>query len=119
MGKMATLAFMYNSTPSSSTSYSPFFLLYGFKPHSPVNYIHGNLRSVVWPLTNQSAQEFIQELEVHHTLARDSLAHTLSRQAWAYDQKGCPKEYKVGDCYTQLPQIWARPIRAGRHQVSH
>ena|SRR5258705_13447628 len=22
-------------------------------------------------------------------------------------------------CYTQLPWIWARPIRAGRHQVSH
>src|SRR5258707_9170406 len=22
-------------------------------------------------------------------------------------------------CYTQFPQVWARPIRAGRHQVSH
>src|SRR5258707_14332074 len=22
-------------------------------------------------------------------------------------------------CYTQLPRVWARPIRAGRHQVSH
>ncbi len=22
-------------------------------------------------------------------------------------------------CYTWLPQIWARPIRAGRHQVSY
>ena len=22
-------------------------------------------------------------------------------------------------CYTQLPQVWARPVRASRHQVSH
>ena len=94
---MATLAFTYNSTPSSSTGYSPFFLLYGFEPHSPANYIHSDSRSVAQPLTNQSAQEFVQELEVHCTLARDSLAHALSRQAWAYDQKHHPEEYEVGD----------------------
>ncbi len=23
------------------------------------------------------------------------------------------------DCYTQLPWVWARPVRAGRHQVSY
>src|SRR5258708_26516030 len=22
-------------------------------------------------------------------------------------------------CYTRLPRVWARPVRAGRHQVSH
>ena len=32
-----------------------------------------------------------------------------------------PKSMYNGDtiCYTWFPQVWARPIRAGRHQVSH
>ena len=42
-------------------------------------------------------QEFVQELEVHHSLARDSLAHALSKQARAYNQKCHLEEYEVGD----------------------
>ena len=88
---LPALAFTYNSTPNLSTGYSPFFLLYSFEPRSLANYAHSDSRSIVWPLTNRSTQEFIQELEVHHALARDSLAHALSRQAQAYDQKHHPR----------------------------
>src|SRR5258708_16225539 len=115
--KWLPLAFAYNSTPSSSTSYSPFFLLYRFEPHSPANYVHGDSRSIGQPLTNQSAQEFIQELEVHCALARDSLAHALSRQAQAYNQKRCP-EYKVSDKVLMNPHsLCLVDIRVSGHKL--
>ena len=52
---------------------------------------------VVRPLSNQSAQEFIQKLKVHWTLARDSLAWAISSQAWAHDSWCQSDEFEVGD----------------------
>ena len=93
---LPALAFAYNSTPNSSMGYSPFFLLYGFEPRSPANFSRDS-RSVPRPLNNRSAQEFVQELEVHRALARDSLARAVSKQARAHDQNCRSEEYEVGD----------------------
>ena len=94
---LPALAFAYNSTPSLATGYSPSFLLYSFEPRSPANHILRDSRSIMRPPFSQPAREFVQELEVHHALARDALARSLAGQARAYDQKRRPEEYEVGD----------------------
>src|SRR5260370_37806067 len=71
---LPALAFAYNSTPQSSTGYSPFFLLYSHKPRSPTSLTLHNSCGIPRPLHNRSVQEFLQELEGHRALARDSLA---------------------------------------------
>ena len=62
---LPALAFTYNSTLQSSTGYSPFFLLYSYEPRSPASFTAKDPHRVPRPLYNQSAQDFIQELEVH------------------------------------------------------
>ncbi len=94
---LPALAFTYNSTVHTSMGYSPFFLLYGFEPCSPANFTHGNSCKVDRPLYNHSAQEFVQELEVHHALAQDSLAKASTHQARAHDSHYHVEEFGVGD----------------------
>ena len=94
---LPALSFTYNSTLHTSTGYSPFFLLYGFEPRSPATIAHGSLHKVDRPLYNHSAQEFVQELEVHHTLAQDSLAKASTHQARAYNSHHRLEEFGVGD----------------------
>src|SRR5260370_3124612 len=77
---LPALAFAYNSTIHTSMGYSPFFLLYGFEPRSPADFTHGNSHKLDRPLYNHSTQEFVQELEVHHTLAQDSLMNASTHQ---------------------------------------
>ena len=64
---LPALAFTYNSTPQTSMGYcySPFFLLYGHEPRSPASFASKDSHRVLRPLYNQSAQDFMQELEVH------------------------------------------------------
>src|SRR6266478_3204611 len=67
------------------------------QPCSLADFTHGNSRKVDRPLYNHSAQEFVQELEVHHALAQDSLAKASTHQARAHDSHYHVEEFGVGD----------------------
>src|SRR6266481_1896877 len=63
-------------------------------------------------------------IEGHKNKVADALSHyysSLSDKDLHYDNfvSADIRIDKLGECYTRLPQVWARPIRAGRHQVSH
>ncbi len=96
---LPALAFTYNSTPQTSMGYcySPFFLLYGHEPRSPARFASKDSHRVLRPLYNWSAQDFMQELEVHQALARDSLAKATSWQAQAHNSHHHSDEFTVGN----------------------
>src|SRR6266850_3576887 len=102
---LPALALAYNSTIHTSMGYSPFFLLYGFEPRSLADFTHGNSCKVDRPLYNHSAQEFMQELEVHHALAQDSLAKASAHQARVHDSHHCLEEFRVGDKVLVNPHL--------------
>ena len=57
------LAHAYNSTPHDSTGYSPIFLLLGFEPRGPVDYVSGVGPAIGRPKDiNREAKKWLEEL---------------------------------------------------------
>lgn len=92
------LEFAYNSSLHQSIGTSPYFLLYGFHPKEPLDFIAGrssqsgrtyNLRG--------DAQEFLEEISMHREGARNAIARAQEEQAKAYNRGRRPAPvFKVG-----------------------
>ena len=96
---LSVLAYSYNSSVHSSTKYSPNFLLMGYNPKASMGVIVPEVDPARRPfLPSQSAEDFVETLEIHRTFAKDAIALAQDRQAKAYDKKRRPiQEMEVGD----------------------
>jgi hypothetical protein len=95
---LGMLAMAHNLTPNSSTGYSPFFLLHRYSPRTKTTVIDPIGRGIERiELYNTAATSFVSELEVHRSLAQDSLARAQARQAKAYDSWRHEEEFEEGD----------------------
>ena len=96
---LSVLTYSYNSSVHSSTKYSPNFLLMGYNPRTSTSAIIPEIDPALRPfLPGQSAEDFVEAIEVHRNLAKDAMALAQDRQAKAYDKKRRPvEEMKVGD----------------------
>ena len=97
-GWLGPLAAAYNSTPHSSTGYSPNFLLLGYSPRTGAQVMDPVIRGVPRLFTHSAAATpFIEELEVHRSRARDALARAQARQVRAYNAGRREEEFEEGD----------------------
>ena len=86
----------YNTTPHSSTGFTPVFLLRGYHPRTPINFttkFSGINNSVNQTLIDQAftdpdAREFIAEFQFHRSLAKEALKLAQSYQE-KYNNAGC------------------------------
>ena len=87
------LVFLYNATPHSVTGFSPFRLLFGRDPYTPLDQL----------LTNTSAEweeEFIKEqaasLQKAHEVAKEKMKRVLQAEKNRHDQKPLSLPFEVG-----------------------
>lgn len=70
------LAHAYNSTPHDSTGYTPYFLLLGYEPRGPVDYVGGVGAAVGRPGNiDRQARGWLEELKEKFSNARSHMAH--------------------------------------------
>lgn len=96
---LSVLAYAYNSTVHSSTTYAPNFLLLGYQPRNVTGVLVPGRDGVRRPyLPSQRAEGFVEDFDFHRKAARDALVLAQERQAKAYNKGRKPvKEFKVGD----------------------
>lgn len=93
------LEFAYNSNHHSSIGCSPLFLLYGFDPKTPVDFLlpEGSTNDASYNLTPE-AKNFLDTLAMHRDSARRAIARAQDEQAKYYNRgRRAVPDFKKGD----------------------
>jgi hypothetical protein len=101
---LPTALFAYNSTPmSNSTSYSPFYMMYGREPRNPsdANIIPPDL---ITTDTSDHLRALITRLEDAHQIAKKQLEVHQEHMKKYYDRNATDPPFKVGQqVYVHIP----------------
>lgn len=93
------LEYAYNSAVHASTGTTPYFLLYGFHPRSPLDFLAPRDEQKLRSFTKGDlASDFLQSLTMHRENARLAIARAQERQARSYNKgRREPPDFKKGD----------------------
>jgi transposase InsO family protein len=89
---LPALEFAYNDSIQASSKHTPFFLNYGFHPHSPLGLL-SQAQAVACP----ASRDFIARISFAGAHAKRLLAQAQERQAAAYNRRRRDLSFKVGD----------------------
>lgn len=84
----------YNAHSHASTGATPYYLLYGFEPRSPLDAI--DTASSAVPRTSD-VEAFVKNLHMHRESARRAIARAQVKQAHSYNKGRRPVDFAPGD----------------------
>jgi transposase InsO family protein len=89
---LPALEFAYNDSAQDSTRHTPFFLNYGFHPHSPLG-----LLSQAQVVSCPASRDYLARISSAADSAKRLLTAAQQRQATAYNRRRRDIAFKVGD----------------------
>ena len=94
------LAFTYNNSPHTAMKYAPSYLLYGFHPCAPFNFLTNKLQieqASLYKFNLPEAQQFTEDITALRLTAKDALKLTQHRFEDSYNKNYIHMTYKPGD----------------------
>lgn len=85
----------YNSRTHGSTGESPYFLLYGFSPRGPLDFLSASAKDVDGRLGE--GERFVEQMTMHRESARRAIAKAQVKQARSYNKGRRNLSFDVGD----------------------
>ena len=89
---LPTVELVVNLLPNSNTSFSPFYLNYGYEPLTPIELLRGDELA-----KTETVEAFVRRVPSDWKLAKENLERSVRLQAKYYDGKHRDMGYKVGD----------------------
>ena len=94
------LAFAYNNSPHTATKYAPSYLLYGFHPRAPFDFLTDNPRierPTSYEFNSLDAQQFTESIESLRLTAKDAIKLAQHRFEDSYNKNHIYTSYEPGD----------------------
>ena len=115
---LPSLCFAYNATPHASTSYSPFYLMFGVHPRLPIDILLNQMQEDPHNIDSW-VEHHKSQMEQAHRLALDNIERKASKRKEKHDEKAGDFDIPVGtrvllrhrvlgrnkiqDCWNPLP----------------
>jgi hypothetical protein len=87
----------YRSFPQCSTSYSPYYLVFGKTPLSPLDLALKPRNQKIAKSAREHIAKITEELEYVRNLANEHLSHVRTKMKTKYDEEMFDPEFQVGD----------------------
>ena len=95
---IGSMVIAYNATRSQVTGYSPYFLMFGWRPRLPVDLLFPTVNNREWTRTiNEYVKALYEQLRECLKLAQESPTKEANRQKRLYDRKVRAVELRPGD----------------------
>ena len=96
--QVPTLVHAYNCTKNNMTDFSPYNLMFGRKPHLPIDILFGtNTADLKGNTSTKYVENLKQRIEWAYKTANEVVKREQEQNKWHYDRKIRGTQLKVGD----------------------
>lgn len=113
---LSLLEFSYNSTVHVSTSTTPYYLLYGYEPHAPLDYLVNSKEDSQRKISlDENTDDFLSMLHMHRQSVRNAIATSQAKQVLSYNKGRQVTKFSIGGLVLVNPHLleWVESKGAG------